>query len=189
MSGIVCYSSFTFSYLGKARLLAWSLKRFHPDWKFVALITDREPQGFKFDLQNEPFDQVLWGEELPIENIKSWIFQHNIVELCTAVKGPALDILVNSGADKIIYLDPDIAVFESLQPIVELLDSYDIVLTPHGLHPQLTDSAILDNEIAPLKHGIYNLGFFAISTRDEGKRFARWWRDRLLKYCFDNVVE
>jgi len=184
---VICYTSFTFSYLAKARLLAWSLKRFHPEWEFVALITDKAPDTFEFNVENEHFDTILWGQELPIDNINSWMFTHNIVEMCTAVKGPVLDLLINSGADKVIYLDPDIAVFESLQPIVDLLDSNDVILTPHQLESDNTDIAIRDNEIGSLKFGIYNLGFVAISNRKEGKRFAKWWKDRLIDYCYDDV--
>lgn len=187
MAHVVCFTSFSFSYLGKARLLAWSLKRFHPDWEFVALITDKEPDGFTFEIENEPFDKVIWGQDLPINNIESWIFKHNIVEICTAVKGAALDLLLTSEVDKVIYLDPDIAVFESLQPVIELLDKYDIVLTPHQLSPDTSNIAIVDNEIGSLKYGIYNLGFLAVKNRPEGKRFARWWRDRLIDYCYDDI--
>ncbi|WP_150465530.1 hypothetical protein [Francisella sp. SYW-2] len=187
MEKVICFTSFTFSYIDKARLLAWSFKRFHPDWDFVALITDKEPLGFKLNLDEEYFDSVIWGQDLDVDNIKSWMFKHNIVEMCTAVKGPVLDLLANSGADKIIYLDPDIAVFETLKPIADLLDVYDIILTPHQLEPDKNDMAILDNEIGSLKYGIYNLGFVAISTRKEGRKFAKWWSDRLLKYCYDDV--
>jgi len=188
MGKIICYTSFTYSYLAKARLLAWSLKRFHPNWEFVALITDKEPEGFIFDINNEPFDTVMLGQELPIDNIESWMFTHNIVEMCTAVKGKALDILINSGADKVIYIDPDIAIFESLDPIVELLNTNDIILTPHQLAPAKEDSEIMDTEISSLKHGIYNLGFVAINNKPEGKRFSKWWSDRLIDYCYDDTA-
>lgn len=187
---IVCYTSFTYSYLGKARLLAWSLKRFHPNWKFVALITDKEPEGFIFNLDNEYFDEVIWGQELsPIDNNEAWMFKHNIVEMCTAVKGPTLDLLAQTDADKVIYIDPDIAVFKSLQPMIELLNTYDVVLTPHQLSPDRTPMGIQDNEIGSLKFGIYNLGFVAVSTRKEGQRFAKWWSDRCIEYCYDDISE
>lgn len=187
MERVVCFTSFTFSYLGKARFLAWSMKRFHPEWEFVAVITDSEPEGFNFEIESEAFDTIMWGQKLPVDNIKSWMFMHNIVEICTAVKGTALDILINSGADKVIYLDPDIAVFESLQPVVDLLDKNDVVLTPHQLNPDVGEMGVRDNEIGSLKYGIYNLGFIAVSNRVEGKRFSRWWADRLIDYCFDDV--
>ena len=35
---VLCYSSFTFSYLNRARVLYSTLRRFHPDWELVALI-------------------------------------------------------------------------------------------------------------------------------------------------------
>ncbi len=46
---VLCYSSFTFSYLNRARVLFQTLRRFHPDWELVALVTDRPPAGFLFD--------------------------------------------------------------------------------------------------------------------------------------------
>lgn len=187
---VICYTSITFSYLSRARVLAWSLKRFHPDWHFVVVITDREPEGFDFDVANENFDEVIWGQDLDIPNIESWLFMHNIVEVCTAVKGPVLDQLVKREyADKVFYIDPDIAVFNPLDSLVGLLDEYEILLTPHQLTPEPASAkrAILDNEIGSLKFGIYNLGFVGVRAGGEGLRFAKWWRDRLLEYCYDDV--
>jgi len=47
--------------------------------------------------------------------------------------------------------------------------------------------AVVDNEITSLATGIYNLGFLAISTRVEGRRFAKWWSERLLLFCHDDI--
>lgn len=187
MSRVHCFTSITFSYLAKARVLAWSLKRFHPDWVLWVVISDREPPGFRFSIADEPFDRVLWADELPIDRLKGWLFKHDVVEVCTAVKGPALELLTASDADKILYLDPDIAVMGPLDSIVSLLDHHDIVLTPHLLHQNDEAGAIEDNEICSLQHGIYNLGFIAIRNGGEGKRFARWWGERLKHYCYDDI--
>jgi hypothetical protein len=59
-----CFTSFSFSYLAKARVLATTLKRFHPNWRLWAVIADREPDGFSFDLDKEAFDGVIWADEL-----------------------------------------------------------------------------------------------------------------------------
>ena len=185
---VYCYTSLTFSYLSRARVLVWSLKRFHPDWHFVAVITDKEPEGFDFNIEDEQFDEVIRGQDLPIENMESWMFKHDLVETCTAVKGPVLDMLCQrEDADKVVYLDPDIAVFSPLDSLIESLDMNDILLTPHQLSPDEDDSAIRDNEICSLMHGIYNLGFVAVSTRDEGRRFAQWWSARLQSFCYDDI--
>src|SRR6266576_5344336 len=119
---VVCFTSITFSYLGRARVLANTLKRFHPDWCFLACISDLPPDDFQFDPAAEPFDEVVWGHELPIPDISAWLFKHNIVELSTAVKGPLLEALVSQGVEKIIYLDPDIALFAPLDEIVRNLN-------------------------------------------------------------------
>jgi len=183
---LLVYTSITKSYLPKARVLAKSLKKFHPDWTFVLLYSDSIPS--EFNIEKEPFDEILTIEQLGISNFKSWAFQHNIVELCTAVKGPAAQILASRpNVDKIMYLDPDIKVFNSLEQLDKLLTQYEILLTPHLLDIEQDISAIQDNEISALKHGIYNLGFFAAKTSGQGLEFIRWWAHRLSYFCRDDI--
>jgi hypothetical protein len=183
------YSSFTFSYLNRARVLFKTLRRHHPDWELVALITDEPPPGFVFDAANEPFDRIVWAQDLGIPNFKGWLFKHDIVEVCTAVKGPYIHQACNSGADVVIYLDPDTALLGPLDPLIDMLRTDDILLTPHLIDPNDDVQAILDNDIATLRTGIYNLGFVAIRTTGEGARFAKWWNDRLLSYCYDDIPQ
>ena len=183
---VLCYTSFTFSYLGRARVLARSVRRHHPEWELVALITDLPPAGSSIDLRDEDFDRIVHVSELGLG--PGWLFKHDLVEACTAVKGPFLHQACAAGeADAVIYLDPDMALLDRLDPVIEALADHDIVLTPHLLDPEDTDAAILDNEISVLRHGIYNLGFLAVRTGGEGARFARWWSDRLTAYCYDDI--
>jgi hypothetical protein len=146
----LCFTSFSFSYLNRARVLFQSLRRFHPDWHLVALMTDKPPVGFSFDVDNEPFDQVVWYHELGIGGMEGWLFKHDIVEICTAVKGPYLHAATQLHFDAVIYLDPDTCLFSPLAPVLELLQTHDIVLTPHLLEPETDPIAIVDNEICPL---------------------------------------
>jgi hypothetical protein len=183
---MLVYTSITKSYLPKARVLAKSVKNFHPNWTFVLLYSDDLPIGF--DLKNEPFDEVLTIEQLGIPNWKSWAFGHSVVELCTAVKGPAAELLAQRvGVDKIMYIDPDIKLFNSLLTLETALDEYEILLTPHLLDAETDINAIQDNEISALKHGIYNLGFFAARTSGQGLKFIRWWAKRLFLFCRDDI--
>jgi hypothetical protein len=181
-----CYTSISLNYLAKARVLGATVKRHHPEWVMTLCVTDRQPDGFTLDLDCEPFDRVIWAEDLLGDNALSWIFQHDVVEVCTAIKGPVMHHLCEAGADKVIYLDPDTAVFNRLDPLLEILDESSIVLTPHQLAPEETAAAIVDNEICSLAHGTYNLGFIAITNDANGKKLAKWWNDRLLKYCIDD---
>jgi hypothetical protein len=183
---IHCFTSASFAYLDRVRVLGETLRRFHPDWTLWLCLSDREPPGFRWEPSSETFN-IVRITELGIPDLTRWIFDHDVVELCTAVKGEMLCKLLDEGAEKVVYLDPDIALFDDLSPIVTLLDHYSIVLTPHQLEPDGERAAILDNEIGSLKHGIYNLGFLAVAGTEEGKRFARWWRDRLQMFCFDDI--
>lgn len=183
---MVVYTSITKSYLPKARVLAKSVKRFHPNWTFVLLYSDTLPVGF--NLAEEPFDEILTISQLGIKNWQSWAFGHALVELCTAVKGPAAEVIANrQNADKVMYIDPDIKVFSSLQSLEDLLNQHDILLTPHLLDAENDVAAIQDNEISALKHGVYNLGFFAAKTTGQGLDFIRWWASRLKLFCRDDI--
>jgi hypothetical protein len=187
MANVHCFTSISFSYLDRARVLAETVKQRHPDWTLWLCLADGEPDGFRFDIEKEPFDQLARVEELAIPELDAWIFQHELVELCTAVKGPMLCHLFEQGAEKVVYLDPDIALFSPLDEVIRLLDHHNIVLTPHMTAPERTRIGVLDNEIGSLKHGTYNLGFIAVRGSAEGKRFARWWRDRLIDFCYDDI--
>ena len=184
---VLVYSSFTYAYLNRARVLFKSLRRFHPDWELVALITDALPIGFELDLAVEDFDRVVLSQDLGIPNFPGWLFQHDVVEACTAVKGPFLHQACSGGADIVMYLDPDIALFNDLNPLVALLEDHDILLTPHLVDANDERMAILDNDLSASRTGIFNLGFVAIRTAGEGARFAKWWNDRLLDFCFDEM--
>jgi hypothetical protein len=181
------FTSITSNYIPKARVLARSVKTHNPDAVFYLMLADRLPENV--NLADEPFDSVFFMEDLGIIGLDAWIFRHSLVELCTAVKGITfLKIFQTTEADKIVYLDPDILVLHSLKELSEILDRHDIVLTPHQVEPEKTMDAIVDNEICSLKHGVFNLGFLAIRRSDEGMRFLKWWADRLMKFCCDDIA-
>ena len=180
------FTSCTNNYIPKARILASSLKSFHPNWTFCLLLGEAPPQGFA--LENEPFDRLVTFDQLPIPKYPGWLFRHRVVEVCTAAKGPALfHFLAREKHDKVMYIDPDIMVCNTLSPLETMLDGHDILLTPHQLAPQETPRSVEDNERVALKYGVFNLGFAAAARRGDGLRFARWWRDRLLEYCYDDI--
>lgn len=184
------FTSITLNYLPKAKILAKSLRKFHPDWKFHLVISDRIPEDkrekFQDELSQNQFDRVVWVEELAVPDIHSWIFKHTVVELCTAVKGIYLQQLAKEGSEKIMYIDPDIVVFNDLSPLNKLLDKYGILLIPHLLDFTDNPQSIHDNEIAgTMRHGTFNLGFLGINSKlKDGKRFTDWWGKRLLDYCY-----
>lgn len=174
------------NYLPKARTLAKSVKRYNPRWRFCLLIGDTLPEDF--DVTREPFDAVLKFKELGIPGFKSWLFKYGVVEACTAAKPQAFRHFFVEGEAKVMYLDPDIQVLDSLTPLEELLDSHDILLTPHQIAPQPDFKSIIDNEICSLRHGIYNLGFLAVASREEGVAFVDWWSNRTYSFCYNDIA-
>lgn len=187
---IHAFTSFSYSYLNRARVLASTLKQQHPDWVLWAVLTDKEPEGFSFNLEHEDFDCLLTAEDLFGEATDTWLFGHDVVEACTAVKGKAsVEILKSPGCEKLVYFDPDIAVINPMDEVIELLNAHSIVLTPHQTDPEPRSArlAIQDNEIASLNYGVFNLGFVAIANDPEGCRFAQWWDDRLRDWCHDRL--
>ena len=187
---VFAYSSFSFSYLSRARILAKSLKRLHPDWKLWAVLTDVPPKDFHFHIEQEDFDGVLTARDLFGVDLDAWLFGLDIVEACTAVKGAAaVRLLSFADCEKLFFFDPDIALFNSMDDVVALLDDHSIVLTPHQTQPEPRNDrlAIQDNEIASLQYGSFNLGFIAIANDFEGNRFASWWDDRLRDWCHDRL--
>lgn len=181
---MLVFTSCVANYIPKARILAQSLKKWHPDWPFYLLLADALPKNGRAWL--ECFDRVLTISDLGLENWRSWMFQYGLVELCTALKGAALKALLEQErAPAVLYLDPDIMVFNSLDIVDKMLAKHDIVLTPHQISPQAAASEIMANELVSLKYGVFNLGFLACRNSGEGRRFASFWWRRLERWCLD----
>jgi len=179
------FTSVNLAYLDRAMVLQETVRLHNPDWIFTLILVDEIPIAGNYSTLLTAFDQVVLAKDLGIPNFDSWIRKFTVVEACTAVKGFALEFLLNYDQG-VTYLDPDIAVFHDLGVIEDLLLKNDIVLTPHLLEPEKDFRAISDNEVGLLKHGSFNLGFIAVGCTDEGKKFASWWAWRLYDYCFED---
>src|SRR3989338_1796908 len=175
------FTSCAGNYLAMARVLANSIRTYHPDSKIVLLLCDRLPDFVK--PEQEPFDAIIQTEDLPIPNKKAWIFKHNIPELCTGVKGIAFrEIFRRFNFDNLVYLDPDTVLFSPLKAVEEALAHADIILTPHVTVPIKHGTPGLI-ELDWMSQGVYNLGFLAVKNSAEGHRFLTWWAKR----CYDHA--
>ena len=175
------------NYLPKVRILCRSLRQHHPEAVIHVALADERPAWL--DLAGEPFDSVLEIGDLGIPDWRRWTFQHSIVELATAIKPFALRRLLDlPDCRTVLYFDPDIVLFSRVDDIVAMLATANLALTPHQTTPEQNLEAILDNEVASLKHGIFNLGFIGVSNTDEGRRFATWWSERTRLLCRAEVA-
>lgn len=180
------FTSITANYIPKARVLALSVKRYHPNATFHLVLSDERPNCLK---ESEPFDNIILAKDLEIPNFLPWAFKHSVVEMCTAVKGVTFQYLFkNFNAQKVFFLDPDMVVLGSLDELINRLDQASILLTPHQTVPETNQQAIIDNEIGSLKYGVFNLGFLGVRASLEGVRFIDWWTDRLLNFCYADIA-
>lgn len=180
---MICFTSLSLSYLPRARIPAETLRAAHPGWPLWAVLVDRVPENFPLD--TAPFDRVIDAEALGIPRFRAWLFKHTLVEACTAVKGAMLCHLLDTGAERVVYFDPDIAVFHPLDRLPQMLDEASVLFTPHQIAPNATPMAIADNELAALRYGVFNLGFLGVRNDAAGRAFAAWWTARLYEACFD----
>jgi hypothetical protein len=186
MKKVHVFTSAAFNYIPKVRMLFQSLRKHHPEFVLHLALADKiHPE---IDLSTEPFDDVMPLAELGIPSVTGWVFCHRIVELATAIKPFALQkLLARDDCEKVLYMDPDTVAFSRLDDILAVLDKDSLALTPHLTSPEQTLEGVMDNEISCLKHGIYNLGFIGVKADDEGRRFAKWWGDRIYQFCRDDI--
>lgn len=176
------FTSAACNYIPKVRVLIDSIKKWHPEWMIHLALSDKLPEHI--DLSAERFDEIHPADSLDIPDFLGWSFCHSIVELSTAIKPFMLKKLLDrDDCAGVIYLDPDTVLFSRLDDVLAALEKSNIALTPHQVTPETSVTAVMDNEICSLKHGVYNLGFVAVSPSLVGKAFAAWWAERLYYFC------
>lgn len=199
---IAWFTSVNIKYLDRASILINTMKEIHPDWKAYLLLVDHEIDGDASTL-TEKFDEIIYPEDVVREDpsnwrkvrdrdfkastVGNWLQQHSVTEACTAVKPFGLIYLMEKH-DYVFYLDPDIAVFNSLEQVLHPLEQgHSLVLTPHQLSPETEWQAIIDNEIGTLRTGVYNLGFLGVNSgHKEAKKFSEFWKERLKYFCLED---
>jgi hypothetical protein len=169
------YAVFTvcnLAYLPKALVLAESLSR-HDQAKLRVYLIDRKVD---VDLLSDMAD-FEWIEDVGVPGLNHLAFKYDITEFSTSLK-PWLSMRLLERFRKVIFLDPDTCLYHSVAPILRDLDEHTVILTPHYTTPQ--SDTFPDSDVAMLRFGSFNLGFFAVRQSAQAGRFLTWWSDR----CF-----
>ncbi|MEE4193150.1 MAG: hypothetical protein V2I66_16345, partial [Halieaceae bacterium] len=177
MSKTCIFTIVSRNYLHYARTLMNSVEEFAPEAERVVGLCDARGD---FDFSGENFS-LLEMRDLPIPEIDKFIFRYTILELNTAIKPYVISALFEQGYDKVIYFDPDIRIYRSLEPMLALLDEHQMLLTPHLTGP--LDDDKLPSELNILVSGSYNLGYIGLRNTPDMQRFAHWWEDKLYTDC------
>ena len=167
------------NYLPAARVLTSSFLAHNPGGQVSVLVTD-DVHGV-VDADQEPFE-VINPEDLfadPTE-LHRMAAIYEITEFATSLKPWLLEHLLDRGAESVLYLDPDIGVYDRLDELADIAKERQIALIPHARAPFPRDGK-MTSESAILAVGVYNLGFIGVG---EGSRaFLAFWKERLRREC------
>lgn len=162
-------------YLPKALVLAGSLYAIE-EKKIIIYIADK-----KREIPAYEFCEMRWLEDENIPDFYHLAFIYDVTEFSTCVK-PFLALKLIKEFSKIIYLDPDIYVYSKFDILYSLLNTYPIILTPHYTNPKSNDED--QSDLAMMRFGSFNMGFFAVTNNPEAKEFLEWWSIRCFKLCY-----
>jgi hypothetical protein len=162
------------NYLAQAQVLCKSVQQHEPGATFVIGLTD-EKLG--------TIDYASFGcEVLEVSRIEKNIItlakKYSIVEFNTCVKPRYFEYFFQEmNAEQVIYMDPDICMYQPLLEIDEQLQLNDFVLTPHTLSPIPLDGHTPAENLF-LNYGLFNLGFLAVKSTSQVMQFLTWWKER-----------
>jgi glycosyltransferase involved in cell wall biosynthesis len=170
------------NYLSLADVLMTSIKRHNQSVDLKVYLVDAPA----WDAPPADYE-VIAIERIAVPTLKDMKLRYDVTELSTAVK-PFVFLELKDEYEKIVYLDPDIYVYDSLENVFDSLDKYDCIITPHILSPYLDDRTPTDHDI--LSSGIYNLGFLALSTTSaQVISYLNWWSGNLKTKAISSVTQ
>lgn len=172
------------NYFASAVTLGKSVNKYVPNTDFIIILVD-ELEG-KINPQNYNF-KIIEANKLNIPDFEKLSFLYDVVELSTAIKPYVILYLMKElEYCKVLYLDPDIWVMESLENIFNLLDNKDFVLTPHIVDLDIASGSGKEEHI--LNRGVFNLGFIGCRKSETAYPFLNWWKDRLSTSCYRDTT-
>jgi hypothetical protein len=136
-----------------------------------------------------PHCTVIPVDKIGIPDLEAQSERYNIVELNTAVKPYFFKYIFenNPEIELLIYLDPDIIIFDSFSELESQAKGYDIVLTPHYVMPVLTEYS--QQEKSRIRYGQFNGGFLGLRNSDNAKLFLSWWMIKLQRQCIEDISD
>jgi hypothetical protein len=173
--------------LPQALVLARSLKRHHPDSKFVLVLLER---SMHLAAKYSAFvDEVWLPEELQVKEWDARLFSYRSLDAAAAFKGALLKYLLEEktkNGDIIVYIDPNVYALGPFDELAAEAANSSILLVPHLLEP--TTEKKLERELVILCDGLFHSGLIALKNNKEARRFASWWTD-LVMHSFNDLTE
>lgn len=174
------------NYLSHASVLGDSVSKHHPVSRLTVFLLDAPPAGLNLPSHIEiipaerAFSRAEWNHRQA---------HYDILEFATSVKPACFRFLFARGAQRAIYLDPDIRIFRRVDAFWSGDASDDaLVLTPHILTP-LPEDGHMPDDLVIMRAGLYNMGFAAMRNTPDTNAFLQWWDAKLHDRCLRDVRE
>ena len=177
------------------------VEKLHPDllclvWVVADNVQDWAPHGMKnqtleilHDVQHSTSWIVITIDQLQpfLPGGVSFVemaFRYDMVCFNTALKAAAFRyIFEHRKASKVLFFDNDIWILQPLTTLINALDKYSMVLTPHTTQPIPVDG-LRQEEREILLAGQFNFGFFGLAASETTFHWLDWWNHRLRFYAF-----
>lgn len=168
------------NYLAQAYALKESSLKHNPSVDFKIFLSDKSDSNLNNDI-------IEIGDEW-IPDWRHMAIKYDVVEFSTSIKPFCIRKFFNEGYAKVMYIDPDIYFFDSVEYVWDHLDNYSVVLTPHRCYPIQGATNSID-EASVSNFGIYNLGFIGLKNDEVGNKIAEWWCEKLSSQCYNSKSE
>ncbi len=158
-----------------------SFLKYNAGWKFVIYVVDKVPSRDiwqRLDKLRKSGIDIRFIDEIDdyfaADDFKA---KYILYEFATAVKPFVFKSFFDAGAEKVIYIDPDIVFYNSIKLLEDELDRSDIILTPHIRYAnRATDDSEMSVSVEQLQvAGIYNLGFAALKNTPNSVSLLDYW--------------
>ena len=182
MSKTVVVTTSSLNHIAQAKGLGESVLKYNPGYSVMIGLVDRVegrlPQNYLDGID------IVEAHTMNVPEFEQMRDRYDVFELNCALKiFFAEHAFKKYSADKVIFLDSDMLIFDSLDFVVQTLNNNSVLLTPHILSPFPVDNK-RPFEREMLKNGIYNGGFFAIRNDPDGRAFMDWWKSRMIDQCY-----
>jgi glycosyltransferase involved in cell wall biosynthesis len=168
----------TRSYLARGVVLARSLRATNPGWKQVIVLVDGEPG--EFESTDDYTIRTLADLPLDAAEAHRMALIYDPSEFSNSLKPWALQMILDEGDEFAAYIDSDVMVFGSMDPLERLAAEHQVVLTPHTIHPMPRDGLQPDETIIN-RAGTFNAGCITVSH--QGRPVLEWLQERLRRDC------
>lgn len=162
------------NYLPVAKVMVKSLRDVHPEVVPYVVIVDRANEARHVNIDGA---RVLTIEDVDFrgDDFRRAATIYDVTEFCTSIKPLVLSQLV-SQHEVVLYLDPDVRLYDRLDDLIDATRRNGWSLTPHCLAP-IPRNGAGPTEYEIMGAGAFNLGFVGVTGNS--LHVLDWWWERL----------